>query len=168
MDRGDKHVSRQAKSHAFAVFARLIKQTFERRMATATNIFDCVSRARLSEKNAVGAQRSLDLFRRESPQADPPPELSNEAIAKYYLEAVRLYEGAATYAVLQNDLYRAHRYFRRAAACGDCYNAIVPGRHAEIVAAKDNREKATLVRYEAARRSMPRRWLTLGLRRKRW
>ncbi len=114
----DKQSMRQAKSRAYANLARCVAETFTWFMTTPVGIFDCLSQARLNEKNAESAERSREMLRLEVPPVDPPPECSDQTIAKYYLQAARMYEAAATYAVLQNDVCRAFKRFRKAAKCG--------------------------------------------------
>lgn len=159
-----KYSVRQMKSRAYANFARCVEETVAWSIRTSVDIFDCLSRASLNEKNAVSAERSREMLRQETPAADPPPELSNQTIAKYYREAARMYEAAATYAVRQHDLCRALRRYRKAAQCGDRCNELLACGDPEVLAAAENhREKAALIRYEIARRSVWRKKLTLGL-----
>ncbi|MGA2257489.1 MAG: hypothetical protein ABSG53_22750 [Thermoguttaceae bacterium] len=75
-----------------------------------------------------------------------------------------MYEAAATYAVLQRDLYRAFKRFRKAAKCGNRSDELLAGSDPEtIAAARSYREKTALIRYMIARRSIRRKKLTLGL-----
>ena len=85
---------------------------------------DCLSQARLKEKNAASAERSREASP-GSAAVDPPPEFSDRTIAKYYLQAARMYEAAGTYAVLREDLCRAFKRFRKAAKCGGRCNELL-------------------------------------------
>jgi hypothetical protein len=152
------------KSRAYANFARVVKETFTWFMTTPVGIYDCLCQARLNEKSAVSAQRSREMLRLEAPPVDPPPEFSDQAIAKYYLQAARMYEAAGTYAVLRDDLCRAFKRYRKAAQCGSRCDELLAGGDPEVLAAaKDYREKTALIRHEIARRSVRRKRLTLGL-----
>ncbi|MGA2253165.1 MAG: hypothetical protein ABSG53_00760 [Thermoguttaceae bacterium] len=118
----------------------------------------------MNERNAASAERSREMLRVEVPPVDPPPEFSEQTIAKYYLQAARMYEAAATYAILQHDLCRAFKRFRKAAKCGGRCDALLVCGDPEVLAAvEDYREKTALIRYEIARRSVRRKRLTLGL-----
>jgi len=160
----DKYSVREVKSRAYADYARSVEETFTWFLTTPANIFECLSQARLNENNAASAERSREMLRLEVPPLDPPPEFSDQTIAKYYLQAARMYEAAATYAVLQHDLRRAFKRFRKAAKCGGrCDELLVHGDPEVRAAVADYREKTALVRYELARRSVRRKKLTLGL-----
>ena len=167
MHHTDKYAARWMRSKAYADYARVVEETFKRFMTTPVDVFACLTEARLNEKNAVCAERLRETLRLEEPQADPPAELSSQAVAKYYLQAARMYEAAATYAVLLGDLCRAFKRFRKAAKCGQRCNELLACGDPEILAAvKDYREKTALIRGEIARRSVRRRRLTFGLGRR--
>jgi hypothetical protein len=163
----DKQSVRQRKSRAFADFARRVEETFTWFMTTPANILECLSQARLDEKNAVSTECSREKLRLEVPPADPPPEFSDQTIARYYLQAARMYEAAGTYAVLRDDLCRAFKRYRKAAKCGGrCNELLACGDPEVLAAAEDYRKKTALIRYEIARRSVRRKKLTLGLGRR--
>ncbi len=160
----DKYSARQAKARAYANFARCVEETVAWFMRTPVDVFDCLSQARLNEKSAASAEQSREAIRLEVPPVDPPPEVSDQTIAKYYRQAARMYEAAATYAVRQHDLCRAFKRFRKAAKCGGRCDELLAGGDREVLAAvQDYREKTALIRYEIARRSIRRKKLTLGL-----
>jgi len=160
----DKHSARLLKSKAYADFLRRVKETYTWFMTTPVSIFNCLSQARLNEKSAAAAERSREMLRLETPPVEPPPELSDQTIAKYYLQAARMYEAAAIYSVLRQDLCRAFKRFRNAARCGGrCDEFLVRSDPETPSAAEDYREKTALLRYEIARRSVRRKKLTLGL-----
>ena len=161
----DKNLTRREKSRAYAEFARVVAETYKWFFTTPLNIVDCLKLARLNENNAVSAERSRELLRQETPPADPPPELCDETIGKYYFEAARNYDAAGTYAVLYGDLCRAFKRFHKAARCGvRCGQLLATGGPEVLAAVKEYREKAAMLRHEIARRSVRRRRLTLGLR----
>ena len=160
----DKFSARQVKARAYADYARRVAETFTWFMRTPVNIFDCLTEARLNEENAASAERSRAMLRLEEPPLDPPPEFSDQTIAKYYVQAARMYEAAATYAVLRDDLCRAFKRFRKAAKCGGRGDELLARGDPEVLlAVKDYREKTALIRHEIARRSMRRKKLTMGL-----
>ncbi len=163
----DKYPVRQMKSEAYINLTRRVKETFTWFMTTPVSILNCLNEARLNEKKAMSAERSREKLRSEVPLADPPPECSGETIAGYYRQAARMYEAAATYAVLQHDLYRAFKRFRKAAKCGGrCEELLSCGDSELLVALEDYRAKTAVIRYEIARRSVRRKKLTLGLSRR--
>jgi hypothetical protein len=163
----DKYSARKVKSTAYATYARSVAETFTWFMTTPVGIFDCLTQARTNEKSAVSAERSREMLSLEVPPVDPPPECSDQAIAKYYRQAARMYEAAATYAVLQHDLCRAFKRFRKAARCGARCDELLARSDPDVLAAvKDYREKTALIRHEIARRSVRRKRLTLGLGRR--
>ena len=160
----DKYSVRQVKSRAFANLARGVEETFTWLATTPIFLHDCLCQASLNEKSAAAAERSREMLRLEVPPVTPPPEVSDETIAKYYLQAARMYEVAGTYAVLQDDLCRAFKRFRKAAKCGSRCEELAACDNPEVLAAvEEYRKKEALIRYEIARRSVRRRKLTFGL-----
>jgi hypothetical protein len=134
---------------------------------TPVDIFDCLSQARLNEKSAASAESSREMLRLEMPPVEPPPEFSDQTIAKYYRQAARMYEAAANYAVRQKDLCRAFKRFHKAAKCAARCEELLAGGDPELLAVMQGyREKTALIRYEIARRSVRRKKLTLGLGRR--
>ena len=91
---------------------RALAETFTWFMTTPVGIFDCLTQARTNEKERY-PRNARAKCSAGSPPVDPPPECSDQTIAKYYRQAARMYEAAATYAVLRHDLCRAFNAFAR-------------------------------------------------------
>lgn len=134
---------------------------------TAASIFECLSKARLSEDSASSAELSRQELGREAPAASIPEDLSAAAVAVQLSRAARLYAVAATKYVRLPNRSQAFRYFRRAAALfSRAARAQTPPTAELVQASRTYAIWAARVREEHARRSLCRRRLSLGLLRR--
>lgn len=163
-----KVMLREKMSRAFGELMARLKSSASG-VPNSSQLFALLRAADLNENNAVSDRLAREQLYRENPMADLPEELTDRAIARYHVDAARLYGDAASACVLRNDLHRAFKYYRKAAVCyataaglrcesdGECQNQ-----------ARDYRERAVVLRQNLARKSLLKRRLSLGwLRRRR-
>jgi hypothetical protein len=131
---------------------------------TVSSIFDCLSKAQLSEQYAISSRLSREEFCRDDPYARPPEELSEMAISCHFAHAASLYGFAATDFVAASNLPQAFKYFRKAARQFHLAAEFrVPCSGELLQNALDHKEKTAVIRQEFARRSALRIRLSLGL-----
>ncbi|MGA2618129.1 MAG: hypothetical protein ABSF26_11000 [Thermoguttaceae bacterium] len=162
-----KEMVRERRSRAFGELLARLKASGG--APNSTRLFEMLREAKLNENNAVSDRLAREQLFRENPAAELPEELTDRAIAQYYVNAARLYGDAASDCVLRKDLNRAFKYYRKAAAC----YATAAGLRCEsdgqcLDKAQDYRDRAAALRQHLARKSILRRRLSLGwLRRRR-
>jgi len=133
-------------------------------LPTPGSILDCLTKAKLSEDSATGAELSKQQLHREDPQAAPPEEFSDAAIGGELARAAHLYAVAAAKYLRTGLLHRAFHCFGRATrlfkrAAGLTTSMSQRWRDE----ARTSGAWTALVRHELARRSRCRRRLSLGL-----
>jgi hypothetical protein len=163
-----KEMIREKRSRAFGELVARLKASAGG-VPNASRLFALLREANLNVNNAVSGRLAREQLFRENPAAELPEEFADRVIAQYYVNAALLYGDAASDYVLRNDLHRAFKYSRKAAAC----YATAAGLRCESDGecpdkAHDYRERAAALRQKLARKGILRRRLSLGwLRRRR-
>jgi hypothetical protein len=164
MINAQKKAIRDRRSGAYRELVRGLAGISDVYHPTAASIFDCLSKAHLSEKHAISSGLSREELFREDPHASVPEELSDKAISDHLANAASLYGTAAMDSVARSDLVRAFKYFRKAA---NHFRRAAEFRlpcDAELLKkALDHKEKTAVIRQEVARRSVLRKRLSLGI-----
>lgn len=164
-----KQVERERKAKTYRDLVRSFASISDVYSPTPASIFDCVTKAQMSEKEAISSGLSREELFREDPRADVPAELTDSAIAGHLTTAASLFATAGADCVATADLPRAFKYFRRAANSSVAAAAVNPACREQLLEkAREYREKKAMVRLELARRCILRRRWSLGfLKRKR-
>ena len=158
-----RRADRNAKRKAYQALVRSIVDV-DVFSPTPRSIFECLSKARLTEDSASSAALSRQELSREAPEAAVPDELSETAVSAQLARAANLYAVAAAKYVRIPDLSQAFRYFRRAARIfAKAAESPTPMRAQWLEAAQTYTIWTDRVRQEHARRCLCRRRLSLGL-----
>ena len=157
-----KEVVREKRSRAFGELVAHLKASAGG-LSNISRLFALLREANLNENNAVSNGLAREQLFRENPAADLPEEFADRAIARYYVNAACLYGDAASDYVLRNDLKRAFKYYRKAAACYATAAGLLCQSDRECRdKAQDYRERAAALRQRLARKGILRRRLSLG------
>jgi hypothetical protein len=168
MANADKQRAREGKSKAYRDLARSLAHISDVYRPTPGSIYDCLSKAHLSEKNAVSTVLSREELFREAPEAEVPDELSDKAISGHFASAGNLYESAAVDSLATADLPRAFRYYRRAVAnFGRAAGLQRQCDDALLEKIQQCKKKTAVVRQELAKRTRCRKRLSLGFLKRR-
>jgi len=99
----------------------------------------------------------------ENPLAAPPEELSDQALAGYLTQAGTHYGNAANDYLSKADTRRAYKYFRKAAQNLDRAAELSIDAEGLFERARQNAERAAIVRHIVARNVVSRRRWRLRL-----
>jgi len=161
-----KAVRREQRSRAYAELRAGLKDSASS-VSQSSLLFSLLHEALLNVNSARSSRLSREQLFRESPEAELPAELTDRAIAHYYLNAARLYAEAAWANGLKKQWNGAFKHYRKAAGC--CRAA------AELCAeaanecsetAKLYRERASALRQSLAKKRVFWRRLSFGLLRR--
>jgi len=160
----EKKAKRDRRARAYRDFVRSLASISQMtHKATASSIFDSLSRARLSERHAASSRLARETLFEEDPGANVPEELSDKVISRYLADAGLVYGGAATDYLLVLDLVRAFKYFRKAAQhCTAAAELATEEGPALLEKSREYKGKANMVRQELAKKSVLRRRWSLG------
>ena len=162
MSDAGKEMLREKRSRAFGELVARLKASASG-VGNTSRLFAILREADLNEKHAVSDRLAREQLFRENPAAELPEEFTDRAIAQYYVNAARLYGDAASAYVLRNDLKRAFKYYRKAAACYATAAGLLCQSDRECRdKAQDYRERAAALRQRLARKGILRRRLSLG------
>jgi hypothetical protein len=161
-----KALRREQRSLAYAELLAGLKDS-STGAANASLLFALLQEAQLTLNSARSSRLAREQFFRESPAAELPAELTDRAIAQYYLEAARLYADAAWANVQRKGWLGAFKHYRKAAGCSRAA-AELHGEAANecLQQAKQHRERAAALRQHLAKKSLLRRRLSFGMLRR--
>jgi hypothetical protein len=163
-----KQAERERKARTFRDLVRSFANICDVYSPTPASIFDCVTKAHTSEKEAISSGLSREELFREDPRADVPDELTDSAIAQHLTTAGSLFATAGGDCVAASDLPRAFKYFRRAVKNCISAAALNPACRDQLLGkAREYREKTAIIRLELARRCILRRHWSLGFLKRR-
>jgi hypothetical protein len=168
MVKAGKKAHRDTNATAFRELVRGLASVSDVIAPTPASIYDCLTKAHLSEKHAVSAMLSREELSREAPEAGVPDELSDKAIAGHFADAAGYYGAAAMDNAATGDLPRAFKYYRKAAIHARRAATLqTPGDAKLLEQAKEYKGKAAIVRQEIARRTLLRKRFSLGILKRR-
>lgn len=158
-----KKAERDRRTRAYRDLVKSLAGIYEVHRPTVANIFDCVTKAHLSERNGVSSILSREVLFQEDSQASVPDELSDQAIARHFASAGELYGSAAVDCVLTRQPIRAFKYFRKAAGyTARAARLYIPCDEKLAQKAREYGERAATIRQEVARKTLLRKKLSLG------
>jgi hypothetical protein len=168
MVQAGRKAQRETNSTAYRELVRGLASVSDVLAPTPAGIYDCLTKAHLSEKHAVSTMLSREELSREAPEAGVPDELSDKAIAGHFANAAGFYSAAAMDSVATGDLPRAFKYYRKAAIHARRAAALQTPCDAKLLEqVREYKGKAVIVRQEIARRTVLRKRFSLGILKRR-
>jgi hypothetical protein len=164
----DRKSDRGRKAKAYRDLVRRLRGLSDIHRATPRGIFDCLSKARLSEKSAISCMLAREVLLQEGTEVSLPEDLSDQVIAEHFAGAARLWADAGTDCVMIGYLSQSYRCFQKAARLARAAAKLLVQRDAELLhMSREFRDKAVMVRQESARKSILRKKLSLGFLKRR-